>query len=105
MAEMKAVGVKELKARLSEYLRHVKAGETVLVTERNEVVAELRPARRQPLPAGTLPDQLDLLAEAGQITRAGLAKGDWTWQVRGLGLAAGTAQGLLDAVRADRDPS
>ena len=38
---MKAVGVKVLKAKLSEYLRLVKAGETVLVTERDEVVAEL----------------------------------------------------------------
>jgi len=42
---MKAVGVKQLKARLSEYLRLTKAGETILVTERDEVVAELRPAR------------------------------------------------------------
>ena len=45
---MKAVGVKQLKARLSEYVRLVKAGETILVTDRDEVVAELRPAQRQP---------------------------------------------------------
>lgn len=44
---MKVVGVKELKARLSEYIRLAKAGESILVTERNEVVAELRGARRQ----------------------------------------------------------
>ncbi len=44
---MKVVGIKQLKARLSEYLRLAKAGETVLVTERDEVVAELRPARRR----------------------------------------------------------
>ena len=38
---MKTVGVRELKNRLSEYLRHVRSGEGVLVTDRGEVVAEL----------------------------------------------------------------
>ena len=40
---MKTVGVRELKNRLSEYLRQVRAGEGVLVTDRGEVVAELTP--------------------------------------------------------------
>ena len=44
---VKSVGVKQLKSRLSEYLRLVRSGEIVLVTDRDEVVAELRPARRQ----------------------------------------------------------
>lgn len=39
---MKVVGVKELKNKLSEYLRLVKSGEVVLVTDRGDVVAELR---------------------------------------------------------------
>ena len=39
---MKAVAVKELKNRLSSYLREVKNGEIVLVTDRGQVVAELR---------------------------------------------------------------
>ncbi len=39
---MRAVGVRELKARLSQYLRDVQAGEVVLVTDRGRVVAELR---------------------------------------------------------------
>jgi prevent-host-death family protein len=41
---MKAVPVKELKNRLSQYLREVAAGEVVLVTDRGKVVAELRRA-------------------------------------------------------------
>lgn len=45
---MKAVGVKELKNRLSEYLRMVRHGEDILVTDRGEVIAELRPAGRLP---------------------------------------------------------
>lgn len=40
---MKTVGVRELKNRLSEYLRRAKSGEGVLVTDRGQVVAELAP--------------------------------------------------------------
>lgn len=42
---MRAVGIRTLKDRLSEYLRLVAAGETVLVTDRERVVAELGPPR------------------------------------------------------------
>jgi antitoxin (DNA-binding transcriptional repressor) of toxin-antitoxin stability system len=38
---MRAVGVKELKNRLSEYIRIAAGGERVLVTDRDRVVAEL----------------------------------------------------------------
>ena len=41
--DMRTVGIKVLKNRLSEYLRLVAAGETILVTDRDRVVAELRP--------------------------------------------------------------
>ncbi len=37
------VGVKELKNSLSKYLRAVRAGEIVQITERGKVVAEIRP--------------------------------------------------------------
>ena len=40
---MRTVGLKVLKNRLSEYVRLVAHGETVLVTDREIVVAELRP--------------------------------------------------------------
>jgi antitoxin (DNA-binding transcriptional repressor) of toxin-antitoxin stability system len=42
---MRAIGVKVLKNKLSEYLRLVAGGETVLVTDRDRVVAELIPPR------------------------------------------------------------
>jgi antitoxin (DNA-binding transcriptional repressor) of toxin-antitoxin stability system len=99
---MKAVGVKQLKARLSEYIRLVKTGETVLITDRDEVVAELRPARRERVSGDTVEEQLQVLADAGEITRPSLAKGDWTWKVRGLGLPAGTAGRLLEEIRGNR---
>ena len=40
---MKAVGLRELKNRLSEYVRDVRSGEGILVTDRGQVVAELNP--------------------------------------------------------------
>jgi prevent-host-death family protein len=47
---MRTVGLKVLKNKLSEYVRAAAAGETVLVTDRNRVVAELVPPRPiQPL--------------------------------------------------------
>lgn len=99
---MKAVGVKQLKARLSEYIRLVKTGETVLITDRDEVVAELRPARRQRAAGLSVEERLQALADAGEITRPSLPKGDWTWRVKGLGLSPGTAARLLDEIRGDR---
>ena len=40
---MRAVGIKALKNKLSEYVRVAADGETVLVTDRDRVVAELGP--------------------------------------------------------------
>jgi antitoxin (DNA-binding transcriptional repressor) of toxin-antitoxin stability system len=40
---MRSVGIKVLKNKLSEYVRLAAAGETVLVTDRDRVVAELVP--------------------------------------------------------------
>jgi len=40
---MKTVGLKVLKNKLSEYVRIAASGETVLVTDRDRVVAELNP--------------------------------------------------------------
>ena len=57
---MRAVGVKVLKNKLSEYVRLAASGETVLVTDRDRVVAELGPPR--PGRAEHLADAL--LAEA-----------------------------------------
>jgi antitoxin (DNA-binding transcriptional repressor) of toxin-antitoxin stability system len=45
MAELKTVGIKELKNNLSAYLREVRRGVRVLVSDRNRVVAELHEPR------------------------------------------------------------
>ncbi|MGH7825118.1 MAG: type II toxin-antitoxin system Phd/YefM family antitoxin [Candidatus Binatia bacterium] len=64
---MRAVGLKVLKNKLSEYVRLAERGETVLVTDRDRVVAELVPPEKTRSPV--LADAL--LAEAvrqGRIT-------------------------------------
>jgi antitoxin (DNA-binding transcriptional repressor) of toxin-antitoxin stability system len=43
---VKAVGLKVLKNKLSEYVRLAERGETVLVTDRDRVVAEIVPPDR-----------------------------------------------------------
>lgn len=66
---MRAVGLKVLKNKLSEYVRLAAGGETVLVTDRDRVVAELVPPQ-----AGRSPFLADaMLADAvrkGWITPA-----------------------------------
>jgi antitoxin (DNA-binding transcriptional repressor) of toxin-antitoxin stability system len=72
---MRSVGLKVLKNKLSEYVRLAAGGETVLVTDRDRVVAEIVPPRpgRSPLLADAL------LAEAvreGWLTPPVLSSGD-----------------------------
>jgi prevent-host-death family protein len=45
---MKRVGIAELKARLSEYLRAVRRGETIAVLDRETPVAQIVPFRERP---------------------------------------------------------
>jgi prevent-host-death family protein len=45
---MKQVGIAELKARLSEFLRVVQGGESIAVLDRNRAVAPIVPIRERP---------------------------------------------------------
>jgi antitoxin (DNA-binding transcriptional repressor) of toxin-antitoxin stability system len=64
---MKTVGVRELKNRLSEYIRQVRSGEGVLVTDRGEVVAELSPPGHMAADI-SVPPGLAALARRGLAT-------------------------------------
>jgi prevent-host-death family protein len=64
---MKTVGVRELKNRLSEYLRQVRSGEGVLVTDRGEIVAEIS-APGHTTADTTVPAGLAALARRGLVT-------------------------------------
>jgi len=65
---MKTIGIRELKNRLSEYIRQVRSGESVLVTDRGEVVAELAPPGRGGAATDDVPAPLAALARRGLAT-------------------------------------
>ena len=64
----KSVGARELKTRFGRYLRAVRSGATLLVTERGEPVAELRPLPKDR--GAGLDRQLEEMASHGLLTRA-----------------------------------
>jgi prevent-host-death family protein len=64
---MKQVRIAELKARLSEYLRAVRRGETIAVLDRDTPVAQIVPVRdrttvrtRKPVPGTPPPNRVPL---------------------------------------------
>lgn len=66
MARHRHVGARELKTRLGTYLRQVCRGATLVVTERGEPVAELRPI---PAGEGDIEKRLHELATLGILAR------------------------------------
>ena len=95
---MKAVGVRELKNRLSEYLRLVRNGEEILVTDRGEVVAELR----QPSPRVDLPYPALLAAVRQGRARLGMANRRDLYGPLTPAMPPGSAARLLDEERGSR---
>jgi prevent-host-death family protein len=94
MRNTSIVGARELKTRLGMYLNRVRKGETLLVTDRHEPVAELRP-----LTGGADPVVASLykLATDGAVqlpTRRAAAR---FTPIRARGMSAGAA------VASDRD--
>jgi prevent-host-death family protein len=53
------VGTRELKSKLSEYMRRVKSGETIIVTERGKTIGQIIPI--QP----TIEEKLQAVVDAG----------------------------------------
>ena len=93
---MRAVGIKILKNRLSEYVRLAAAGETILVTDRDQVVAELGPPT---------PGRAETLADA-RLAEA--VRNGWVTQPRGgqgippRGKPVATMKELLEELERDR---
>jgi antitoxin (DNA-binding transcriptional repressor) of toxin-antitoxin stability system len=66
---MIAVGVRDLKNQLSQYLQQVKLGEKVLITEHNKVIAEIT-LPKSDIGNSRIEDQLQLLSVSGKLLRA-----------------------------------
>jgi prevent-host-death family protein len=61
----RSAGIRELRSKLSEYVREVKQGATIVVTEHGRRVARIVPE------SGTLDERLDALRDAGAILWSG----------------------------------
>lgn len=99
---MKSVGLRELKNNLSRYVRHVRAGEALAITDRGEVIAELLPPHCDKDPASVKQDML----RRGEL-RPGTAltkkEREALYGRRHEPLLKGmTAQQLLDDLRGER---
>ena len=98
MEQIKTVGIKKLKDQLSAYIQDVKRGWRVLITDRDQVVAELR----EPLAAG--PPSV-----AGSLREQWIREGKLRPALRpkrplpqsDLHFPDGTAQRLIDEDRGD----
>lgn len=96
MGSVRAVGIRELKNRLSSYVASVRRGDVVLVTDRGRVVAELRP------PAGhavATPPGLQRMVERGEVA-PGLPHDAASYRKLAACAPPGTARALLDEDRA-----
>ncbi len=87
-----SVGIAELRQDLSTYIRRVKDGERLLVTDRNRPVAELGPA------PSTGPD-LDRLIAEGRVSRPRRSSLPEPLELTG---DSGALSRALDEIRGDR---
>lgn len=94
---MTTVGVRELKNRLSHYLRLVRGGETLVVTDRGEIIAELKPPQQEDFPYPGLLES----ARKG-LVRLGTGNNPNSYPEADFSFPAGTAARLLEEDRGDR---
>jgi prevent-host-death family protein len=98
---MSVVKVSELKNRLSHYLRLVRRGESVLVSDRDQVIARIEPAGDQDLTRSDDAGWLDDLERRG-IVRRGAGKLPRGWLARRPKVKANVVGALLDERRDGR---
>ena len=98
---MKSVGIKALKNNLSRYLDMVRQGEVVLVTDRDEIVAELR-LPSQPILARASPWVAFLEEQARRGALRLAARKRWRIEPPAAAWAGSSAEELLRESRTDR---
>jgi len=96
---MRTIGIRELKAHLSQVLLRDQAGETVLVTDRGHVVAEMRLPDDGTKGESRVERAIARLASSGDLRVAERAREPY--RASPIRSAVGTAASMLDADRAD----
>jgi prevent-host-death family protein len=94
MPRATVVGARELKTRLGRYLNRVRRGDTIVVTDRSEPIAELRPIGTAPDPTAAALARLAANGDVTLPTRKTLVR---------IGAARLTRGSASAAVAADRD--
>jgi len=97
---MTQVGLRELKNRLSHYVRRVRAGHPIQVTDRGQVVAEFVPPRRR-VTANEAQRGLGDLARRGLVT-LGAPNDPRLYRRMPRRLKRGELARLIDEERGDR---
>ena len=97
MRAIEQVGIKNLKNNLSAYIRRVRKGARILVTDRDQVVAEIGRPRLDE--AGDLPPLFVELIRRGDLRPRRRSKRPLP--VSSVRFPAGTAQRLLDLDRGE----
>jgi antitoxin (DNA-binding transcriptional repressor) of toxin-antitoxin stability system len=94
---MTSLGIRELRDKLSHYVRRIEAGERIAVTAHGRVVAEIGPPERGGRSERTRYDEL----VASGLARPPLESGDPLADWPSLRLPTGTAASLIDSDRGE----
>ena len=97
---MRTIGVRALKAQLSQILRDVQRGDHILVTDRGRVVAELHSPNKSLWATTPAERAFARLASEGHL-RVGEPSGS-PYQPSPISSPDGTAQAILDEERGER---
>ena len=97
---MSTIGLRDLKNQLSKYVERAKSGETVSITDRGQVVAELNPPKRISS-NGEPTTTLDELRRKGLLYGGG-ANDPSLYPLMPHALKRSSVMGLLDEERGSR---
>jgi antitoxin (DNA-binding transcriptional repressor) of toxin-antitoxin stability system len=98
---MKTIGIRELKATLSQRLQEVRAGEVYWVTDRGSVVAELRaPGSQAPAPGDEFERRIADWVRSGRASCGARNRAE-LYARSPLRCPEGTAERLLDELRGE----
>jgi len=99
---MKKVGITELRKKLSRYLAQVNRGESILVFNRNQPVAQFTPLPKASRGVTSAAARLARLERKGLIRRGNGESGLWLVKRRPVKVPGSVLQNLLDERRRGR---
>lgn len=98
---MRVVGIRELKSQLSSVLREVQRGESILVTDRGRVIAEIRTPLGESSPRSQPEEGLLRMAARGEVRLGRRPKRPLPPSPLSSPMPPGTTQELIDWVRGE----